>query len=52
MAVPSITEVAEKIAFDYSDEARAEFGPIDGVDWWVMFADTQDHTTIYIRQEL
>lgn len=52
MAAPSLTEVAELIAFDFEDEARAEFGPIDGVEWWIMFADTQDHTTIYIRKDL
>lgn len=52
MAAPSITEVAEKIAFDYTDESRAEFGPIDGTEWWVMFASTTDHTTIYVKKDL
>lgn len=48
----SLTDVAEKIAFDYTDESRAEFGSIDADEWWVMFANTQDHTTIYVKLDL
>lgn len=47
----SLTEVAELINFDYTDESRAEFGPVDDTEWWVRFANTDDHTTIYIRLE-
>lgn len=47
----SLTDVAELINFDFTDESRAEFAPIDADDWWIMFANIPESTTIYIRSE-
>ena len=48
----SITDVAELINFDYTDESRAEFGPVDDDEWWVMFANVEESTCIYVRMEI
>jgi len=48
----SITDVANLINFDYTDESRAEFGPVDVDEWWLMFANVEESTCIYIRMEL
>jgi len=48
----SLTEVAELINFDYTDESRAEFGPIDDNEWWVRFANVAEPTNILIRMEI
>jgi len=48
----SITDIAEKINFDYTDESRAEFGPVDETEWWIMFANVPESTCIYIRMEI
>lgn len=47
----SLTDIAELINFDYADESRAEFGPIDDDEFWVMFANVGESTTIYIKVE-
>lgn len=47
----SLQDIAEKINFDYTDESRAEFGPVDADEWWVMFANVEESTRIYIRME-
>lgn len=47
----SLTEIAELINFDYTDESRAEFGPIDADEYWVMFANVEESTRIYIKME-
>ena len=48
MAVKSLTEVAELINFDFSNEARAEFYPVDENHWTVRFAEVRESTCIYI----
>lgn len=48
----SLADIAELIGFDFSDESRAEFGPIDGTEWWTMFANIEESTCIYIRIEI
>jgi len=48
----SITDIAEKINFDYTDESRSEFGPVDNDEWWLMFANVRESTCIYIRMEI
>lgn len=47
----SLTEIAELINFDYTDESRAEFGPIDDDEYWVRFANVAESTNILIRVE-
>ena len=47
----SLTEIAELINFDFTDESRAEFGPVDQDEWWTMFANVEESTCIYIRVE-
>lgn len=48
----SITDIAEDINFDYTDESRSEFGPVDDDEWWIMFANVEESTRIYIRAEV
>lgn len=48
----SITDIAEKINFDFTNESRAEFGPVDDDEWWLMFANVEESTRIYIRAEI
>lgn len=47
----SIQDIAEKINFNYTDESRCEFGPVDDSEWWLMFANVKESTRIYIRTE-
>lgn len=47
----SIQDIAELINFDFTDESRAEFGPVDDTEWWLMFANVEESTRIYIRTE-
>lgn len=45
----TLQETADLINFDYSGESRAEIIPVDNDEMLVMFANTIDHTRIYIR---
>lgn len=47
----SLTDIADLINFDYTEESRAEFAPVDADEWWVMFANVEESTRIYIRVE-
>lgn len=47
----SLTDIAELINFDYSDEARAEFYPVDVTHWTVRFAEIRESTCVYIQLE-
>lgn len=47
----SLQDVSDLINFDYSDESRAEIGPVDADEYWVMFANVEESTRIYIRME-
>lgn len=48
----SLTDIAKLINFDYTDESRSEFGPIDDAEFWLMFANVEESTTIYIKVEI
>lgn len=48
----SLTEIAKLINFDYTDESRSEFGPVDVVEWWLLFANVEESTAIYLRKEM
>jgi len=48
----NLQDTAELINFDYTDESRAEFAPVDLTEWWIMFANVEESTCIYIRIEL
>jgi len=47
--IKSLTDVAEEINFDFVDESRAEQGPVDEDNFWVMFANVEENTRIYIQ---
>jgi len=46
-----LNDAADLINFDYSDPSRSEFQPIDLDEWWVMFANVEESTCIYIVLE-
>lgn len=48
----SLTDIAELINFDYTDESRSEFGPVHENELWVMFANIKESTNILLRVEM